>query len=354
MTPATRAPARASAFWIPLVTLLLALGCEHRGREVVLYSSVDDYLMRDVVAAFTADTGINVRVVGDTEATKTTGLVQRLLAERRRPRADVWWSSEPFGAMRLADEGALEPYTSPAEIVPGRPWPRELRDPGGAWYAFAPRARVIVYNTRRVPPDNAPQRIADLADPRWNARVGMARPQFGTTRGHMAALAAAWGDSPFRDWLRAMKANGVRLYDGNSAVVRAVAMGEIDAGLTDTDDVWAGQREGWHVELIFEPTDQPGSAAWWSFGPLPIPNTVARVRGGPNPDAAATLIDFILSEKTERLLARSDSHNAPVRSAPAEEFKQWAIPAGRAPALLDIHHALPGAMRACDEILAGG
>ncbi|MEZ6163920.1 MAG: hypothetical protein R3B67_05735 [Phycisphaerales bacterium] len=32
-------------------------------------------------------------------------------------------------------------------------------------------------------------------------------------------------------------------------MVRAVAMGEIDVGLTDTDDVWSGQQNGWKVDF---------------------------------------------------------------------------------------------------------
>jgi iron(III) transport system substrate-binding protein len=83
----------------PLLLCILAvctLACSRQpppGGEVVLYSSVDDFLLREVVAAFEAESGVRVRLVGDTEATKTTGLVERLLAERGRPREDVWWSS---------------------------------------------------------------------------------------------------------------------------------------------------------------------------------------------------------------------------------------------------------------------
>ncbi|QKK07177.1 MAG: solute-binding protein [Planctomycetota bacterium] len=89
-----------------------------------------------------------------------------------------------------------------------------------------------------------PSRLRDLTGDRFRGRVGMARPRFGTTRGHMGALLATAGTAVFRAWLEAMAANGLRLYDGNSTVVRAVTEGELDVCLTDTDDVWAQQLPG--------------------------------------------------------------------------------------------------------------
>jgi iron(III) transport system substrate-binding protein len=320
-------------------------------RTVVLYSSVDDYLLNEVVRAFTQETGITVRLAGDTEATKTTGLVQRLLAERSAPRADVWWSSEPFGTIQLSREGLLEPHTSKVEGEFAQGWPEQMRGEQKDWYGFASRARVIVYNTQRVRGEEVPVRLRDLTDGRWRNRVGMARPQFGTTRGHMGALLVLCGAESLESWLREMRANGLRLYDGNASVVRAVAYGEIDIALTDTDDVWAGQRNNWPVELVFERPDEGEHPGLCSFGPMLVPNTVARVRGGPNPETAAILIDFILSERVERMLAESESGNIPVRPALAAEFPRATIPAGRLPDLQRVADAIPQALEICERTL---
>ncbi|GJM18706.1 MAG: iron transporter [Phycisphaeraceae bacterium] len=280
-------------------------------RRVVLYSSVDDYVLREVVRDFERETGIEVLLVGDTEATKTTGLVTRLLAEKDAPKADVWWSSEPFGTIRLAKEGVLDAYASAdAEAAFEDGWPAWLRGEGGTWYGFALRARVIAYSTKRV--EDPPNRLRDLTDPRWKGRVGIARPQFGTTRGHMGALTSLWGLDNFESWLEDLKANGVRLYDGNATVVRKIAEGEIDIGLTDTDDVWAGQRNGWDVELTYEDTEKIAMYGKGSFGPLIIPNTAAIVRGAPNRDEAEELMNYLLMGPAERALRSSDSHNWPV------------------------------------------
>ncbi|MEM9167913.1 MAG: extracellular solute-binding protein [Planctomycetota bacterium] len=293
-------------------------------RQVVVYTSADDYLARAVFDAFELRSGIEVIDVGDTEATKTVGLYQRLLDEHteNRPAADVWWSSEPFYTVRLAEAGVLEPWTArEAESEFGGAWPTMSRAADSTWYGFGRRARVIAYDTRKIEDADVPRTLRDLAEPAWEGRVGMARPLFGTTVGHMATLVHLWGPGPTHSWLSAMEANGLRLYDSNSAVVRAIADGEIELGLTDTDDVWVAQERGWPIGAVYE-SDETGSAAGatpetvaplMGFGALSIPNTVARVAGGPNAPEAGAFIEFLLSPEGERLLMGSDSRNVPVR-----------------------------------------
>lgn len=314
--------------------LLLGLGgcrkpANSTGAQAVLYSSVDEPLLRALADDAMKQTGSRLLVVGDTEATKTTGLVQRLIAERERPRCDVWWSNEPFGTIGLARQELFEPLKI-ASALRELGWPPELIGANDAWVGFAQRARVIVYNTERVSRENAPTALSDLLRPELQGRVGIARPEFGTTRGHMAALVAAHGAERTREYLGALKAHNARLYDGNSVIVKAVAGGEIDVGLTDTDDVFAGQRNGWKVDFTLERFDDqspggespsPTGSIIPSVGPLVIPNTVARVKGGPNPEGAERLIEYLLSERLERLMAESEARNIPVRPGLAAQLK---------------------------------
>lgn len=289
--------------------------------EVVLYSSVDEPLLRPIANEFEKRSGVRVRVVADTEATKSTGLIERLLAERNSPRADVWWSSEQLGVLELARAGALSPMAPRcvAEFPGG--WPANLRDPGGLWHGFALRARVIVHSTKRVEAKDVPHSLGDLLQDRFRGRVGMANPAFGTTRGHLAALVAERGEDATRAWLAALKERGLKVFGANSAVVRAVSQGEIDVGLTDTDDVHAGQANGWAVAMAFEGgaagdagIEQADPQMFSGGGALVIPNTVAMVKGGPNPSNAATLIEYLLSADVEGVMADSESKNTPIRA----------------------------------------
>lgn len=328
-----------------LFALLLSLASCNRhtpdpNRTVVLYSSVDSDFLKLVLPDFEKTTGITVQLVGDTEATKSTGLVQRLIAEKDRPKADVWWSSEALGTIKLSRLGILEPYTSEKnekDFPAG--WPSSLRSKTLDWYAFAQRPRTLVYSTTRLKEKPVNVTAAFLAA---GPRAGMARPQFGTCRGHMAFYCSQ-DPVAFTDWLASLHKNGLRLYTGNGDVVRAVANGEIDVGFTDYDDVIAGQALGYPVAAAF-----PADAKF----PLPLtPNTAAIVKGAPQPALARQLLDYIISAQVEAALAASDSKNWPVRPEVAARF-----PGLNQPGVISIDwekaadHA-EQAMKTCDEVL---
>ena len=332
---------------------MLAAGCSDSSstgtqtdsKSVVLYTSVDDAFAKLVADAFTQQSGIAVQIVGDTEATKTTGLVTRTQAEMNQPVADVWWSSEPMGTILLDQSGALE-QGAMIGMVP-LDWPTTLHGEQWSWVGIAMRSRVIAYASDRV--QSPPTTMSQLASSASKGKIGMARPQFGTTRIHMAALADQWGIESFTDWLEALKANNIRLYDGNARVVQAIAMGEIDIGLTDTDDVWAGQENGWKVELIYDAIDLENQ--WKSIGPTLIPNTVAVIKDAPNPELARQLAEFLVSPTTERLLYESTTHNTPIHASLREEFGNNLLPIDGLPDFIGAASMVREAMDACEQVL---
>lgn len=320
--------------------------------RVVLYSSADDEILRAIVDRFEKLEHLKVAVVTDTEATKTTGLVRRLLDERGTPRADVWWSSEPLGTVRLGRERVLE--SMPTSAIPAGRAGR-LVGVDRTWAGFAQRARVIAVSTRRVPHDERPTRLRDLIDPRWKGRIGMARPRFGTTRTQMSALFAASNADALRAWLLGLKSNEARLYDGNSSVVRAIAQGEVDVGLTDSDDVWAAKRNGWAVDSVVESADVGlfADAVLPSPGTLLMPNTASLVRAGPNAEGGLKLVRFLLAPDVERALAASDSRNIPVDAGVAGEFPALRVPVPWEPDWERVADASSEAMEICGEVLGG-
>lgn len=288
----------------------LLVACGEPREQVVIYVSADDYVARPLLAEFEAESGLEVVARYDTEATKTTGLVNRIRDEASRPRADVLWSSEPFMMAQLADEGLL--VAPPADRLVE--WPEAWRDPERRWHAFSGRARVIVFAPDRVPADRVPRTWMDLTRPWWKDRIVMADPRFGTTRGHLGAMKRTWDREVmpgyYEAFLEGLAENGIRMLPGgNAAVVDAVASGEADVGLTDTDDVWVAQDRGLAVALVYPrhaPDDAPGG------GTLVVPNTAALVKGGPNPDAAVRLLEFLLSKQAEIALMKTASRNVPL------------------------------------------
>ena len=322
MSDVRRVPRRGLA---PVLTLLLMTAllpaCTERA-DVVLYVSADDYVVAEVVERFEAQSGLRVQVVGDSEATKTTGLSERLRAERAQPVADVLWANEPFQTIELASEGVLAPYQS--EATERRP--AQHRDREQRWHAFAARGRVIVYAPQRVSEDELPVTWTDLSRERYRDRIAMADPRFGTTGGHLAAMKVWWDRHAmpgyYEAWVEQLAENRVRMLpSGNAGVVRAVIEGEFDFGMTDTDDAWLFRDRGHEVGVIFpdhshEPI--PGR------GTLVIPNTVSLVAGARHLEAAGRLIDFLLSDEVELLIASTSSRNIPLMADMPEELRQYA------------------------------
>src|SRR5688500_13345232 len=110
------------------LAVALVAGCpppsSSPSREVVVYCALDRLYAEPILEAFTARTGIAARAKWDAEATKTTGLVEALRAERARPRCDVFWNNEVGQTIGLAREDLLAPYASPA----AQGLPAEARD----------------------------------------------------------------------------------------------------------------------------------------------------------------------------------------------------------------------------------
>src|SRR5688572_26332244 len=155
------------------VALVAVVGCRSSepppdaDRAVTVYVSTDRVFSEPILREYEKQSGVAVDAVYDTEETKSTGLANRLLAEKARPQADVFWSNEPVRTLVLKSRDVLAPYRSPsAEGIPS-----VLVDPEGYWTGFSARMRVIVYNTNTVTADEAPRSIFELADPKWRGQV---------------------------------------------------------------------------------------------------------------------------------------------------------------------------------------
>jgi iron(III) transport system substrate-binding protein len=277
-------------------------GTDAGAPTVTVYVSTDRVFAEPVLREYERRTGIVVNAVYDTEETKSTGLANRLIAERTRPQADVFWSNEPVRTLVLKSRHVLAPYRAPQAAG----LPQTLVDPEGYWTGFSARIRVIAYNTRLVKADEAPQSVFDLADPRWKGEIAIADPRFGSTSFHVAALYALLGDEKADDFFRRLKANGVRIVDGNSVVRDLVVRGEVKVGLTDTDDVNVAIEDGQPIAMVLPDKD--------GLGVPVMPNMVSLIANAPHPEQGRKLIDYLLSADVEGMLAQSDAVQIPLRA----------------------------------------
>lgn len=292
--------------WILLLAALAlpSPGCLSRpAREVVVYTALDEEFSRPIFRQFEQQTGAVVRAKFDTESTKTVGLAQAILAERERPRCDVFWNNEILHTLRLKHAGLLDAYHSPL----AESYPPMYRDADGAWRGFAARARILIVNTELLDEDEYPRSILALADPKWKGRAGIAKPLFGTTATHAACLFAAWGEERAEEFFQRVSENALTM-EGNKQVALAVGAGRLAFGITDTDDAMGEIDKGMPVAIVYPDQGEDES------GTLFIPNTLAILKGCPHPEEARRLVDFLLSPPVETALAQGPSAQIPLNS----------------------------------------
>jgi iron(III) transport system substrate-binding protein len=291
--------------------LIFCAGCLRSEPRVVLYCAQDRDFAVPLLDDFHQQAGLPVVPKYDTEKNKSVSLYEELVAEKNRPRCDVFWNNEILSTIRLQKQGLLEPYDSPA----AKPYPAECRAADHTWHAFATRARILIVNTRLVPEKDRPRSLLGLTDARWRNRVVMAQPQYGTSATQAVCLFQVLGSERAKQYYLDLKTNGVQIAPGNKQVAEWVGQGrtpvgqEVAVGITDTDDAIEEVRDQHEVAIVYPDRDAPSES---KLGTLFIPNTLAMLKGCPNPDGARRLIDYLLGAEVEKRLAEGNSHQVPL------------------------------------------
>src|SRR6266704_4204742 len=177
-------------------------------RTVVVYVSEDQVFSEPTLKDFERETGITVKSVFDTEESKSTGVTNRLIAEKNNPQEDVYWANEPVRADALKQRGVSSAYVSPsAEGIAD-----QFKDPDRYWTGFSARARLLLVNARSI---IKPASVMAYTAPSARGRTAIANPLFGTTTDYVAALFTIWGDDRAKTFMNDIKRNGVKMTTSN-------------------------------------------------------------------------------------------------------------------------------------------
>lgn len=258
--------------------------------SVVIYAAQDQVYAEPILKEFERQTGIKVRAIYDSEATKTVAIANRLLAERSHPQCDVYWGNEELRTRQLAARNVF-------------------RETNGL-VAFGYRSRrIAVSATTNL--TLTPTSLLDLTNAAFRGQIALAYPLFGSTATHLMALRQHWGAAEFESWCRALVANKPFIVDGNSVSARMAGNGQVSVALTDSDDIAAEIREGGKLASL------PLNAE-----SLLLPNTVAVIRGAPNPTAAQRLFEYLQSRVvTEKLVKAGALEGASVTEVSVATLK---------------------------------
>ncbi len=257
--------------------------------SVTVYSGRGEPLVGPLLERFTRDTGVVVQPrYGD-----SAELAGALLEEGANTPADLFFSQDAGALGAVAAQGRLQPL--PAETLSKVDPKFRARD--GAWIGVSGRARVVVYNTNTLAERDLPDTMTGLTDSRWRGKIGWA-PTNASLQASITALRLLEGDAAARRWLEGIKANEPKAYRNNTAVVQAVANGEIEVGLVNHYYLYALTKEQGSALSARNYHPRDGGA-----GAIVNVAGVGVLKGSKNAAAAQRLVDYLLTAEAQQYFA---------------------------------------------------
>jgi iron(III) transport system substrate-binding protein len=291
--PAMTRPIRGLVF-----ALTLALAAPALGQQPVLnvYSSRHYQTDEALYTGFTKLTGIKLNLIEAGE----DALIQRIVNEGARSPADVLITVDAGRLWRAEQLGLLQPVKSAA--LESR-IPASFRDPGGQWFGFSLRARVIAYDKTKVKAADI-QAYEQLADPLWRGKICARSGTHIYNLSLMGALIDHLGEPKAEAWAKAVRANLARdPKGGDTDQIKAVAAGECELALTNhyyyarlarsakPEDRAVAERVG----LVF-----PNQATWGTHVNI---SGAGVLKHAPNRDAAIKFLEYLASDDAQRYFA---------------------------------------------------
>ena len=209
---------------VAVVLGVLLAACNSDGADITVYSGRSEAQVKPLLEQFTDETGLKVSVRYGASAE----LAAQIAEEGPNSRADLFWAQDAGALGAVERQGLLAP--APAEAAASIDPKFKAND--GTWVGVTGRARVIVYNSAKVPAAELPSTVFALTEPKWRGRVAIA-PTNGSFQAFVTAMRIQAGDDRTREWLRGIKANDPKIYESNDVIVRAVNDGQVDVGLVN-------------------------------------------------------------------------------------------------------------------------
>ena len=266
--------------------------------EVNVYTYRQPALINPLFEAFTAKTGIQVRVVF-----AENGLVERLAQEGSNSPADLLLTADAGRLVEAANRGLAQPVTSPA--IRDR-IPANLRDEANQWFGLTMRARVIYASNERAPITAIT--YEELADPKWKGKLCMRPGNHPYNIALFAAMIAHKGEDATREWLKGVKANLAIKPSGNDrAQAKSVFAGECDLALANT----------YYMGKMLTNSEEPEQKKWAEAVKIVFPSspqfgTHVNISGmmltahAPNKDNALKLMEFLAGDEAQMLYAQGN------------------------------------------------
>ncbi len=280
------------------VIALIAATASAAAAEVNLYTTREPGLIKPLLDAYTAKTGVEVNT-----AFVEKGLAERIAAESNRPVADVAMTVDIGNLVEIVAKGLTQPVRSSTleSTIPA-----QLRDPAGNWFTLSVRARVM-YADRDLA-DMTSATYESIADPKWKGKLCIRAGSHPYNTALAAAFLAKNGPEKTEQWLTGIKANLARKPGGGDRdVARDIAAGICKIGLANSYYVGlmrsgrgGGEQKGWGEAIkVILPTFEGGGTHVNISG-------AAVVKNAPNREEAVKLLEYLVSDEAQAMYAKTD------------------------------------------------
>ena len=287
-----------------------------QAEEVNVYSYRQPFLIEPLLKAFTEETGIKTKVLFDDKA-----LIERMVQEGASSPADILLTVDIGRLQAAVQSGVTQPVKS--EILDAN-IPADFRSPDGEWFALTTRARVVYASKDRVKQDKIT--YEELADPKWKGKICIRSGQHVYNTALIAAMIAHHGEEKTKTWLEGLKANLARKpAGGDRDQVKGIFAGECDIALGNTyymakmltNDKEPEQKQWAEASRIIFPTFENGGTHVNISG-------IALAKNAPNREAAIKLMEFLSSDKAQKLYAEANDEY-PIKPGiePSAIVKAW-------------------------------
>lgn len=325
--------------WGALLGLIIAAGCSPQAPtnpdnssptgdaepttptgELNLYSSRHYDSDAELYDAFTEATGVKINLIEGSD----DEIIERIKNEAENSPADVMITVDIARLWRSQNEDLLQPTDSEVLV---NAIPQKLRSSDNTWFGLTKRARIIVYNTEEVSPDEL-STYEDLADPKWKGRVCVRSSSNTYNQSLVAAKIVEKGVDATQEWVNGLVANFAREPEGNdTAQIQAVASGECDVALVNSYYVA-------RLRSSEDPQEQEIVANIGAFFPNQDEDgTHINISGAamtayaPNPEHAKHFLEFMVTPEAQEIFANNNNEYPAVEGIePNEtvaEFGEW-------------------------------
>lgn len=307
MWPAFRRPTvRLSSVSRPAVTCLALLSLFTSGwlafpqpvsaaEKLTVYSGRAERLIKPVLDAFTAKTGVHIELL----SSGTTELVNRLKVEGDHSPADLLITNDA-GSLELARVSGLLRPLNMREI--DRAIPPQFRASDNSWVGLSGRFWIIVYNTAMVQPDQVTS-LFDLADPKWKNKIAIPNAGSEYLQAGVSVMRAGVGDDRTKQFLQGLRDNaGTQVYQKSSQIVDAVAKGQVALGIVNHYYVYrhlAAQPSA-PLAVVMPDQQEGGLGAIMNVAGVGVLKHTLRL------DDAKLLVEFLVAQAGQKMFADLD------------------------------------------------